>query len=234
MQVLGNKIFVRITKENKEGIFSKEITRNDGSKVKLFLTVDAKDDEDRKSELFVQTGIVELVGSEVEGINVGDIALLDYQVCNLRHQLVKEDEHGQVFWINPKTTYYDHTKIAYKDRKHPMSRDTVVYYEGDYDEISMLLGVVRNEELIPIAPYVFLTHETPIVMVITKNGLLIEERHRLLYRNVISISQESTDNFSVKREDTVLVDDADIFPVKFNGMKVDCLFDRDIIAIKQK
>lgn len=233
MKVIGQKIFVRITKENRENIFSKEIVRHDGSKTKLFLTVDAKDEEDRKSELFIQTGIVEAVGDTVEGINVGDTAILDYQVCNLKSQLVKEDEDGQVFWINPTTTYYDHTQVIYKNRSHEMSRDTIVYNKGDYDDISMLLGIIRNEELIPLSPYVFLTHETPIVMVVTKSGILSEERHRLLYRNIIAVSEESTDNFTVKNGDTVLVDDADIFSVKVDGKKVDCLFDRDIMAIKK-
>jgi hypothetical protein len=229
MKVIGNKIFVRITKNDRDSIFSKEITRNDGTKTKLFLTVDAKDDEDRKSELFVQTGIIEFVGDSIEGISVGDIAILDYQVSNLRHQLIKEDEEGQLFWINPNTTYYDHTKVVYADRSRQGSRDSIVYNKGDYDEISMLLGIIRNEELIPISPYVFLTHESPIVMVVTKSGLLVEETHRLLYRNVIS----APDNSMVRKDETILIDDADVFYVKIGNKKIDCIFESDILAIKK-
>lgn len=243
MKVLGNRVFVRITKENRENIFSKEITRNDGSKVKLFLTVDAKEDEDRKSALFVQTGIIEGVGDgayndedgsfiDVGDIRIGDTAILDYQVCNLDRQLVSSDDNGDVYWISATTTYHTYDNIVYANRRNPKmpQRDQIAFKKGDYNELSMLLGIVRNDKLIARSPYVFLEHQTNIIGITTKQGIYYEEKHRVLNRRILAVSNESTSKFGMKEGETVLIDDADIFTVKFGNRTVDCIHDNDVLA----
>lgn len=231
MKLLGDKILVRITKENRESIFSKEIVRNDGTKTKLFINVAATDEADeRHARLFVQTGIVEAVSDQVKGVQVGDIALLDYQLCNSRSNKFYQDENGDVFWLNATTTYHDQELVAYQTRRS--KRDQIVHSRGDVDELSMLLGVMRGDELIARQPYVFLEN-LPVTKILTTNsGIVFQETDTILTRKIIAVSKETTAMYNIKAGDTVLVDDHDIFAVeiKKDALKIDCVNDADILA----
>ncbi len=246
MKLLGNKVLVRITKDNRDSIFTKEITRDDGSKVKLFLTVDAKDDEDRKSELFVQTGIIEAVGTgeydedgtfiEVGDVRVGDIAIVDYQVCNMKDNIYSKDDNGDVvYWIIATTTIHNKDLIAYANRKKTDGKrthisDRAVYKKGDYNDLSMLLGIIRDDKLIPRTPYVFLEHQSITVGKTTKHGIYYEEKNKILKRRILSLSDESANNYSIEEEDNILINNSDVFNVKYYNKTIDVCHDRDIMA----
>lgn len=229
MKLLGNRILVRITKENRESIYSKEIIRNDGTKTKLFINVAAQDDKDaRGSSLFVQTGIVEMVSDEVKDVQVGDIALLDYQLCNSVINFFSKDEKGELYWLNATTTYYDHTEVAYQTRRS--RRDQIVFSKGEIDELSMLLGVIRNDELIARAPYVFLLHLPVMRILTTDSGIVFQEKDKIVTREVLAISDDSTKKYGIEKGDNVLAADADIFMVEYDGKKIDCIHDSDVMA----
>lgn len=239
MKVLGNRVFVRITKENRDSIFGKEITREDGSKVRLFLTVDAKEDEDRKAQLFVQTGIIEGVGTgayhnedgsfiPVGDVQVGDTAIINYTVCNSNDQIISKDDNGELYHVLATTTYHTKTKVIEADRKN--KRDQIAYMKGDYEELSPLLGVLRGDKLIARAPYVFLEHQSNVIKVISKQGLHYQEKHKILKRRILSISKESSEKFYIDESDVIICDDFDLFSVKIGDRTIDCIQDRDVMC----
>lgn len=231
MKLLGDKIIVRITKENRESIFSKEITRNDGTKTKLFINVAAQSEVDeRYNSLFVQTGVVEMVGEKVSGVIPGDIALLDYQLCNSERNLFNKDENGEQYWLNATTTFHKKTEIAYQNRRS--RRDQIVHKVGDIDEMSMLLGVVREDKVIARRPYVFLENLPVKLIKETKMGIQYTETQKILTRRVLGVDSETTKRFSIKEGDNILVDDSDIFLVKYGSNKVDCVNEEDCIGVK--
>lgn len=232
-KVLFDKVIVRITKEMRETIYTKEIVRNDGTKVKLWKTVPAKDEiDERISALFVQTAIVEAAGKEIDWIKVGDIAIVDYNLCNSKDKFFMKDNEDTLFWFNANTTYHKQDEIVYQNRK--TKRDQIVNSKGDYDSLSLLLGVIRDNELIANSPYVFLEHESTVVSKVSNTGILYQEKQKMLSRKVLAISKDSEMRYGIKKGDEVLVDDFDIFTVKLTDDHIiDCVNDRDIVANSQ-
>jgi len=231
MQVLGDKIFVKISKEEKEKLFKKKIRRDDGSEVELFINVPATDHADERTHaLFVQTGVIVGVGHLVEDVQVGDTAILDFQVSNLLSNFVYKDGEDEVFWINATTTYHKEDQVAYANRRSP--KDQIVFKKGDYDEMSMLLGVVRGERLIARQPYVFLYHEENSRMVVSTAGLILQEEDKVLSRKVLAVSKKTTENLGIKNGDEIMVDDRDIFDVTLDGRKMTAVNDVDVFLIK--
>jgi hypothetical protein len=120
MRLLHNKIFVRITKENRESIYTKKITRDDGTVVNLWKTIPVKDDVDeRASSLTVQTGIVEEVSAAIDWIKKGDTALLNYDLANSKFNFTYKEGDDSIYFIDVKTTYHAEDQIAYQTRKTP-------------------------------------------------------------------------------------------------------------------
>lgn len=221
MKLLHDKVFIRITKESRDGIFSKEITKDDGSRVRLFTNVEAGDIDDRRSTLFVQTGIVEAVADNVKGIEVGDIAILDYKLCNMDDHIVFKDENGIVYWLEARTIYHTEDLIAYANQNSP--RDQVAYLRGDYDTLSMLLGVVRENKIYAREPFVFLEKESNVIVKVSASGILYSETMSTYDRKVLAIAPESQTKFGITAGDQIRVHDFDIFVVKIDGKEFECV-----------
>lgn len=228
MQMFGDKILVRITSESREGVFSKKIVRNDGTTTKLFINVDADAVDERKSSLFVQTGVVEAVSDQVKGVQVGDIALLDYTLCNSEINFFKKDNDGELYWLNATTTYHKETMVANQTRRS--RRDQIIHKFGEIDEISMLLGIVRGDEIIARRPYVFLEHLPTTIIKTTFSGIQYNEQQKIIQRKVLGVDEQTTKFFSIQKGDTVLVKDADVFMVSYEGKKIDCINDGDCLG----
>ncbi len=174
MQVLGDKVLIRFTKENRGSIFSKTITREDGSTAQLFLSVDTDESDERKSGLFVQTGIVEGVSPEVKNILVGDTVIVDYMLCNDHSKLVWSEPNGdQIFWANATTTYHPADEVIYANRR--TKHDTVLARKGDIDELSSVYGIIRGDQLIARQPFVFLQHQDNVIKKTTEMKIVYEE-----------------------------------------------------------
>src|ERR1700734_1927030 len=74
-----NRVLIKITKEQMEDLISKEITKPDGTKARLFFEPILFDRSfDRSFQQNVSVGHVIGVGSKVHDVEVGDIAILDY------------------------------------------------------------------------------------------------------------------------------------------------------------
>jgi hypothetical protein len=232
MKLLGDKIIVEFSNESIESIYrGKEITRNDGSKVRLFIATPAHDDEDRKSGLTVNTAFVTHVSDDVKDIQVGDLAIVNYDLFNAKNNLIENrGGDGISFWINASTTYHNSTHIAYANKKS--KRDQIVYESGDIDEMSFLLGIIRDGTLIARSPIVFIDHTNIEVDRVTGSGLVYTEKLKTFSRRVLGISPEATEKKGISEGDMILVADYDIFEIKMDyyGKSIDAIYERDIIG----
>lgn len=231
MKPLHDRIFVRITKESRENIYSKEIIRHDGTKVRLWKAMQATDDMDeRQSFLTVQTGIVEAVSDKISWIRKGDLALLNYDVCNSPGRFLKKDGEDSIYFLEATTTYHQKDEIAYQSRR--TKRDQIVHIKGELCELSPLLGILRGDELIANDPYIFFEQLSNIVSRVSPRGILYSEKQKILTRKVIAVGRLSTQKYGIKKGDTVMLDDFDSFSVKLDDDHgVDCINDEDILAI---
>lgn len=243
MQVIGDKVLIRFTNEAKESIFSKWIQRDDGSKVQLFINVDADSGDERKMGLFVQTGIIEDFGKgyyckytgdfmPVKNLQKGDIAIVDYMLCNDESRIFYKDESGDVFWTNAITTYHEKEEIVYANRRTP--RDTIIAKKGDIDVLSALYGVIRGDELIARPPFIFLNHEPNVIQKVTAMHIVYKEEEKVFTRKVLSCSPESTKKYVIENGDEILVRDEDIFSIKLENRKIDCVMDMDVLMGRKK
>lgn len=228
MNLIGDKILVRISKELRDSIFEKEIDTPNG-KVKLWQAIQATDEMDeRLSFLNVHTAIVEEVSHKIDWIKKGDTALINYDVCNSAERFVRKEGEDDIYWVQVNTTYHTEEKIAYQNIHS--QRDQIVHSAGDYDTLSPLLGIIREGELIANNPYVFLTHESNIKTMVSKTGLMYEQEDKIFEREVLSVHP---DNEDIAKGDRVVVDDFDIFAVKIGDFyAMDCINCCDILCVK--
>lgn len=230
MRLMKDKILVRFTQESIENMYlGKEIVRKDGSKVRLFLSVPYSDDEDRKAAQTVQTAIVEAVGPEVNTVMVGDTAIVNYDLINSPANIFHKDDNGILAWLNPHTTYTKETKIAYANRKS--HRDQIVEQANDIDECSLLLGIIRDDKLLPNNPYVFFEHTDPDVYRETPSGIVFKDQRKYFERRILAASGKTLENYGLKEGDKVLTYETDIFEVRLFDKSVDCCFDQDIACL---
>jgi co-chaperonin GroES (HSP10) len=222
------KVLIKITAEEREKLFKKRIKREDGSECDLFLTVEADKDNDRRSTIFVQTGIIMRVGSKIKNVYEGDTAILNYTTDNNDTIIVGYDNGNKMVVIDGNTTYHDRDEIVFANRRTP--KNTIVSKRGDYDNISPLLGVIRNEEIIARMPYVFLSHEKNVIAKVSGAGILYEETQEIYERKVVSISEESMKKYHVKNGDVVMVKDTDTFNIGVGNKTLTAVDDRDIMC----
>jgi hypothetical protein len=231
MRILKDKLFIRVTKENAESVYSKEVTRNDGTKTRLYINVPALDNKDgRQSALTVQTAIVEGVGEDVDWIKKGDTALINYDVYNDVKRFLYKQGDDRIYFIEANTTYHKDTLVAYQNRKS--RRDQIVHIEGELNELSPLLGIIRGDELIANDPYVFVENISNKSMKVSGAGIIYTETQKIFDRQVLSVSKATTERYGVKKGDLVKLDDFDIFDVKLGADNtISAVNDCDILAV---
>ena len=230
MQLLGNKIIVRFTNESIESIYmGKEITRDDGSKVRLFIATPAAADRERKAALTVQTAIVTHVSESITDIEVGDVAIVNYDLFNCEENIIEDKgDGGKSFFINAITTYHDSTHTAWANKKS--KRDQMVYEKGDIEEASFLLGIIRNDKLIARSPFVFIDHTSNEREKVTGSGLIYTEKLKTFTRRVLSVGESTSEKKKIYEGDQILVADYDIFEITLFDKSIDCVYERDVIA----
>lgn len=227
--LIRDNIFVRITEESRNSIFEKEIVTSSGEKVKIATAIQATDDMDeRASFLVVQAGIVEDVSPKVNWIKKGDIALLNYDVCNSKERLVYKDGEDCIYFVNVITTYHKEDEIAYQTQKS--KRDQIVHQKGEYDELSPLLGIIQDGNLIANCPFIFLEHMSNVITMVAEGGTLYDKTDKILERKILAISKESEKKYGIKSGNIITVDDYDIFSIKIGeDYTIDCINDIDVL-----
>src|SRR6516225_9632281 len=137
-----DRILIRITQKQIEDLISKVITRDDGTTCRLFFEpIHFDEGFDRKFQQNVSVAEVLGVGDNVRGVMVGDTVILDYLVQNISDDFVGFFNKDQVISIVAYTTYHQNSAVLINGRQ--------AWKKGDYDHISRILGVVREDRLIP-------------------------------------------------------------------------------------
>lgn len=229
MKLLGDKIIVKFSNESIESIYlGKEITRDDGSKVRLFIATPTGDEMDRKATLTVHTANVTHVSEGVNDVLVGDIAIVNYDLFNSKNNMIENKDDGVSFWLNATTTFHDSTHIAYANKNS--KRDQIVFQNGDLDEVSFLLGIIRKDKLIARRPIVFIDHTSNEIERVTGSGLIYTEKLKTFSRRILAVSEHTSRKKGIKEGDKILVADYDIFEIKLFDKSVDCIYESDVIA----
>lgn len=222
-------VMVKIRKEDTEALYSKWITKFDGTRVQLFIQAEPDRDTDRRSKVFVSFGEIVQIGSEVKGIEVGDIGILDYTVDNeLDNILYYDEDKNKYIVIGAITTFHEKDEWAYANRNNP--KDAKISSKGEMDKVSSLLGLLRGDRLIARRPYVFINHLPSKVSRETIAGIVYMEDQCVMKRNILSVSDESKKRIGMSDGDTIVVEDFDIFDIKLpNGAYIQCILDVDIL-----
>lgn len=231
MKLIRDKILIRISSELRESIYSKEITDAKGNKIRLWKEARELDQlDERASFLNVQTGIVEDVSDKITWIKKGDIALINYDVCNSLQRFAYADGDDNIYWLDVNTTYHETDTIVFQNQK--TKRDQIVSSKGDYDELSGLLGVIQGDRLIANCPYVFFRHESEIQTLVSLSGIMYDEEKKMIEREVIAISNESSLKYGVNVGDKITLDSFDIFNVKLDDSHaITAVNDVDMLAL---
>ena len=227
----GHYVLVEITKAAREALFSKKVVTDTGEIVTLFIADDKQGSAETVEDVsrFVNCGWVLNVGNQIRNVLPGDLALISYICDNDASVIVGYNGEDKVIAVRGLTTRHKDTKIVKGER----GREQTAWSENDYIDLSDVYGVVRGEKVIAIEPFVFLEHESNVVMKVSKSGILHEEQEKILHRKILSVSEETQSLFRVKAGDTVVVDDFDIFDIDFAGRKVSCMNDVDIFLKKR-
>jgi co-chaperonin GroES (HSP10) len=153
MKIKDEFVFIRISEAERDNLFSKSITRTDGTVVKLFTGIQAAKGSEESYSQSVTLGEVVAVGDRVAGIRTGDTVILDYVVDLSPENEVETSPEGKTVCIRAVTTYkgYDNVVDANRRTPHP----TVVHRTGEIDEFSMVIAAVRDGEVLPVKPYLF-------------------------------------------------------------------------------
>lgn len=166
------RLLVSLLKEDKLALTEKKIVTNTGEVVNFCLKALNDYDVDRW-ELSLKVGKVIGLSAGCNGYRVGDMVLLDYVVDADEKYFVSEDEAEKIVSVPCHTTFHEtalwahsygrmeydqQTKKVVGYRPHG-ERNTLVADEGDVDELSLVLGVIRGDKLLPNDYYVFCEHE---------------------------------------------------------------------------
>ncbi len=228
MKPINGNVIVKITKQQWNDLFVKKIKRDDGSVVDLFVNVEAQETDDRRFTLNIQSAEIIAVADGIEDVFPGDIALIDYSVSNEDSNLIEKNDEYELRCIAGITTVHDKDEVLFANRRSPKPKDQVLAKAGDYNQISPLLGVVRNDSIIARYPYIFLHHESNLLSKVSASGLLYQEEQMIYERKVLA----SGEDFIIPGE-VLILRDFDVFQVKFSDKKFDVVFSRDILAKKE-
>lgn len=231
MKLIKDKVLIRISAEHRESIYSKEIVTNTGEKVNLWKAAREIDQMDeRASFLNVQTGIVEDVSEKITWIKKGDIALINYDICNSEKRFAYADGDDNIYFLEANTTYHEEDEVAFQTQR--TKRDQIVHSKGEIDELSGLLGVIRGSELIANCPYVMFRHESEIQTLVSPTGMMYDEDKKIIEREVLAISEESSLKYGIKVGDRVTLDSFDTFDIKLDdSLAITAINDSDCLML---
>ncbi|SRR6266404_576678 len=216
-----DKVLIKITKESWENLFYKWIVRDDGSKCQLFTQLEESEGFDKRFTQNVSAGVIVAVGDNIHDIYPSDIAILDYLATNNIDVLVGYVNGDRLISVIKKTTY--HT-----ENSRPQIDGRKAYVIGDYDDVSPILGIIRNEKIIALDPYVFLNHKSNLIVSVLPNGKLRETVEDISEREILSAPEDC--GFS--DGDTILVKEPDIFSRTIGGKEVSVIMRQDILLKK--
>lgn len=216
-----NRVLIRITKQQIEDLISKVIKKSDGATARLFFEpIHASEGYDRRFQQNVSVGEVIGVGDNVYNISVGDTVILDYLTSNISDHLIGYFNKDQLISILANTTYHKNSSVLINGRQ--------AWRKGDFDNISLILGIVRGDELIAIDPYVFVEYESDLLMILNEIGERVRSTAAVIKRTVLSAPEGSI--FKCGQE--VFMKRDDWFHREIDGRKIAICFKQDVLMIK--
>lgn len=249
-KALKGKIIAKILGEDRDRTFKKKVTRDDGSIVFLHTTttlrleniqvagdthmevnhnlVEMDDAEDGRSKVFVRTAVVVSVGEGVSEFKKGDVILLDFKVDNMAEVVVAQEGEDKVISLNADTKYFKEDIVIHASQKQP--RDMNLCFKGEVQDVSPIIAIVRGDKIIANHPYVILKHvEIPFLQV-NKNGVLGFHSEELITREVIGVSNHSTQEFGIENGMKVMVKESDTFNIVWDGQTITAINDADVMT----
>lgn len=179
-----NRVLIRITKQQIEDLISKVIKKDDGSTCRLFFEpLHFSEGYEKRFQQNVSVGEVIGVGKNVTNIKVGDVAILDYLTSNLSDHLIGYFNGDQLISILANTTYHKNSAPLINARR--------AWAKGDFDNISLILGIIREDRLIPIDPYVFVEYESDFLKILNDIGQAVRSTDMVINRTVIAAPDDS-------------------------------------------
>lgn len=214
-----NRVLIKITRKQIEDLISKTITRDDGTTAKLFFEqIHFSEGYDRRFQQNVSVGEIIGVGDNVLDLKVGDVAILDYLASNLSDDCIGHFNGDQIISIIAHTTYHETGSVLINGRQ--------AWAKGDYDHISRILGVVREDKLIPFDPYVFIEYVSDYLKVLNARGEATRSSQVVIDRTVIS----APGGCDYKCGDRIKTKKDDWFDREVGGRKIAIVFKQDILC----
>lgn len=214
-----NRILIKITQKQIEDLISKIITRDDGTTCRLFFEpIHFDEGFERKFQQNVSIAEVLGVGDDVRGVQVGDTVILDYLVQNVSDDFVGVFNKDQVISIIAHTTYHQDSATLINGRR--------AWKKGDYDHLSRILGVLRDDRLIPFDPYVFIEYRSDIMKILNVSGGAMRNNETVIERKVIA----APEGCLYRGGDKVFLGKDDWFDREIAGQKIAVCFKADIFC----
>jgi hypothetical protein len=216
-----NRVLIKITAKQMQDLISKEITKPDGTKTRLFFEPILFDKPyERSFRQNVSIGEIIGVGIDVHDVEVGDIAILDYLTTGLLDDTIGWVNGDQLISIIAHTTYHENSSVMINGRQ--------AWVKGDYDHVSRIFGLVRGDELIPFDPYVFMEYKPDYLKILSMRGEAMRETAPVVIRKVISAPEDCI----WKSGDEVFLKKDDWFDREINGRMIAVGFKADFLCKK--
>lgn len=199
-------------------LFEKPIVRKDGTTVWLNFLKPADEGSDKWFEQSVQVGEVLAVGSRVENIRPGDFAIMDYTVDKTAEHVLWENEEEKCMRVLAVSTFKKERFVIPANRRTP--HPSIIWNKDDADELSLVIGVVRDGEIHPVYPYMFLDYEGIDEEWKQRDDSVIFTRQivaPVVNRTVAFVSHKS----EYKQGQVLSFDFADLFERMFEGKRFD-------------
>lgn len=239
------RVLVRLSHESKMKLIEMEIIDNNGQVFKLCLKAPSYEEVD-KYEMSVKIGDVIGVSPGVTGIEVGDIVIIDYTVdADADYQVTHEGKdkivsvpcqsrlHKKDITV---TSYYTALPpVPGKEDEPPVlkytgERNVKVAKKGDVDEMSLVLAVVKKNEIIPSEFYVLCEFKEELSgIVLQPNGMFgYNQKEETHIRRKVLFAHPST---GLKQGDYILAVPESNFETTIFEKKFDVVPIVDVLAI---
>lgn len=215
-----DKILIKIPKANWNSLFSKYVKNDKGREVELFIDIQEASGFERRFQQNVSVGVVVAVGENITDVNPGDMAIIDYIVTGGEDNLVGYVNGDMIVSISANTTYHTEDSV-------PNMNGMNTYKVGDFDEISLLYGLVRNKIPYSREPYVFLVHENPVRQEVGEDGVMKQIVDDWCTRTVLASNEKSI----CKQGDKVRIKVDDITERIIENCTLSVCFEQDIVAV---
>lgn len=219
------KVIIVISERERDKIFERSFTRNDGTTGSLVISIEAKRMEDQFYEQRVGYGRVAEVAENVSWIRSGDDVILDYTVDANEHQVLYSNEDVKAVVLDAAPSYYSESRIHSANRAGQKA-DMVEYYAGEMKGITLVIAMLRDGQVIANKPWVLLEHEQYEGFDQTATGLFIPSQPERVTRRRILAAPPKCD---FKQGDIILVEWDSLFERANEKSKFDVCLETDIL-----